>query len=70
MVVVTLFSIVTMVIAYDFTKNVRQSQQTRGDAGLENLCENGKPINPSTPHAFCDCLTEGKPVVVCKMFLV
>lgn len=68
--VVALFSVITLVIAYDFTKDVETTHTQRNKIMAGEMCNGAVPTDSSVPAEFCQCLAEGKKDVFCKMFLV
>ena len=70
LVMVVAFSIVGLVMAYDFNKSLHQSQAYREKLkDLKSLCIDGKPTDERVNVAFCKCYASGGADSVCLLLL-
>jgi len=65
---VVAFSIVGLVMAYGFNKNLHESQQYREKMkDLKSLCIDGNPTDDQVNIPFCKCVAAKQPDSVCVL---
>lgn len=64
------FSIVGLVMAFEFNKTLHDSQQYREKLkDLKSLCVDGNPIDDRVNIPFCKCIQQGKLDSVCTLLV-
>lgn len=67
---VVAFSIVGLVMAFEFNKTLHDSQQYREKMkDLKSLCVDGNPTDDSVNIPFCKCIQQGKLDSVCVLLV-
>lgn len=64
------FSIVGLVMAFEFNKTLHDSQQYREKMkDLKSLCVDGNPTDDSVNIPFCKCVAAKQPDSVCVLLV-
>jgi hypothetical protein len=70
MVIVVLFSISGLVMAYNFKQDLSKSQDYYQKLTmLKGMCDEGHPTTPQVNKVFCKCLSKGKTEITCAPHL-
>ncbi|MDO8643132.1 MAG: hypothetical protein Q7R76_06165 [Candidatus Woesearchaeota archaeon] len=70
LILVVAFSVIGLVMAFEFNKTLHQTQQYRDKmTDLKSMCVAGNPTDDSVNIPFCKCVAAKQPDSVCVLLV-